>query len=168
VASVTLSRDQLHSIIHWSILSTLIYETESPESVLDFEIKSRYIGEQDEFVYFMDSHFHLDMLSRKAGYSDLPIGDLDEAGELLDIAIANYCFSRNWPSYSERIKIKKDTRVRLTFGIHPRMAVMGTRASLQSLCKQLEELKHNEPDIVSVGECACADLTHPAKFLYNR
>ncbi|CAG2207161.1 tatD [Mytilus edulis] len=66
--------------------------------------------------------------------------------------ISNYCYPRNWPSSDLRSKIRQDNRIKLTFGIHPRIVEMENTSKLNEWISDLEWLlKANR--VVAVGEC---------------
>ena len=109
---------------------------------------------QPTVVNIIDSHFHLDMLSRKFKTNSLPIYSWDWNDRQYQIKhlVANYCFPRNWPGSSVRSTIREDDRIWLTFGIHPRLVFVEKRQVLDSW---LETLKHlvMATKVVAVGEC---------------
>lgn len=70
--------------------------------------------------------------------------------------IANYCYPRNWPTSSARSDIRKDNRLSLTFGIHPRIVAMENISTLDSWMEQLGHML-NVKGVVAVGECGLDD-----------
>ena len=95
----------------------------------------------------IDTHFHLDKLSVNKCIS---LSDL-EASNLLKIrlpfAIANYVFPDRW--YLLGVKVRADTRLRFTLGIHPHLL---TGSEVYSYYGELERMLHDFPEAVGIGE----------------
>ena len=104
-------------------------------------------------VRFVDSHFHLDMYSKETRYSGLPsmIWEEDENVEL-QFLVANYCFSHNWPSINQRQEIRKDSRLHITFGIHPRQVNLETKKQINKWLADFEVFI-DAKRVVAIGEC---------------
>ncbi|CAC5356177.1 tatD [Mytilus coruscus] len=87
--------------------------------------------------------------------------------------LSNYCYPRNWPSSDLRSKIRKDNRIKLTFGIHPRIVELENSSKLNEWISDLElMLKANR--VVAVGECGLDnsgrkwDVEKQIKFFKNQ
>ena len=81
-------------------------------------------------------------------------GWLDEDASInyeLQYAIANYCFPHHWPNSTKRDQIRKDERIRMTFGIHPRLVNLEPSRKLEKHLKDLEILLDSRK-LVAVGE----------------
>ena len=118
----------LASLLHWRILSLLRKDS----GLINFtneKILRVYHTENN----FIDSHFHLDMLLRRVGSSDSAqystckgVGfsyffSFSGSSDHIQFMIANFCFPTSWPTSKERENIREEKRIRLTFGIHPRI-----------------------------------------------
>jgi len=78
----------------------------------------------------------------------------------IEYAIANYCFPTAWPSSKERDEIRKDSRVKLTFGIHPRIVGAETQRTLDVWLRDLEYLLTSKK-VVAIGECGLDSSDRP-------
>ncbi|CAC5408848.1 unnamed protein product [Mytilus coruscus] len=142
-------------LLQWRILASLIQQTEMDENIISIEqIKSlRPVIEENKTLRLTDSHFHLDMLSKKLGTNSLPplSWTWSNTDYRISYLISNYCYPRNWPSSKLRSEIRKDKRIKLTFGIHPRIVELENTSKLNGWISDLEwMLKANR--VVAVGE----------------
>ncbi|CAG2227153.1 unnamed protein product [Mytilus edulis] len=142
-------------LLHWRILASLIQQTEMGENIISVEkIKSlRPVLEVKETLHLTDSHFHLDMLSKKIGTISLPHFFWTWSNKDYQIShlISNYCYPRNWPSSDLRSKIRQDNRIKLTFGIHPRIVEMENTSKLNEWISDLEWLLKANKWLLSVS-----------------
>jgi len=67
------------------------------------------------------------MYLKETRYSDSPSLVWKEEDVVLQLLITNYCFPHNWPTSGARHKFRKDKRLKLTFGIHPRLVNLESR-----------------------------------------
>ena len=150
-----------HSLLHWKILAILISKTGDTENLVTFE-RRKCLQDKREVVItsvdFVDSHFHLDMFCKKSNMRSLPTlsWNLENTVCRIQYAVANYCYPRNWPNSTERSVIRKDDRLRLTFGIHPRLINKEKEKTVCSWLKQLEDLICASK-VVAVGECGLSN-----------
>ncbi|XP_021356386.1 putative deoxyribonuclease TATDN2 [Mizuhopecten yessoensis] len=121
--------------------------TAGSEELVNFKMG----GVPKESVELVDSHFHLDMWCRRSQEPRLGEEGPDSATQLV-LVIANYCYPRNWPTGSARRDIRSDTRIRFSFGIHPRLAALESDQTLRKWGWELERLMDVQ-GTVSVGEC---------------
>lgn len=145
----------IHSLLHWKILALLICKTESTENITSYEKEHNLFPVHSviKMVRFVDSHFHLDMYSKETRYSGLPSMTWEEDENVeLQFLVSNYCFPHNWPSSNQRQEIRKDPRLHITFGIHPRLVNLETKKQINKWLADLEVLI-DAKRVVAVGEC---------------
>ena len=80
--------------------------------------------------------------------------------------VANYCFPRNWPDSHHQGEIRKDERLRLTFGIHPRIVDLESPRDVWKWLSDLEVVL-SAKQVVGVGECGL-DTSSPWHTLYRQ
>jgi len=150
----------IRSLLHWRILARLVSLTKNAENLVSLERREPVETDEAEnpVVKLVDSHFHLDMYAKEVGNSVLPLFSWTWGGIQYHISqlIANYCYPRNWPTSSARSDIRKDNRLNLTFGIHPRIIAMEKTSTLDSWMEQLGHML-NVTRVVAVGECGLDD-----------
>ncbi|CAC5366892.1 unnamed protein product [Mytilus coruscus] len=144
----------IHSLLHWKILKIVISKltAEQQNLIQTFE------EQKDRFGLFngclstkptgplmaVDAHFHLDQLMVKTGLTG--IHELDDMGTSdlfktkLSFLIANYCNPAKFPSSAERSEIRKDHRIRLSFGMHPRIVNLNSTSTLDRFFKNLTSI----------------------------
>ena len=79
----------------------------------------------------------------------------------MQFGIANFCFPSSWPSSHEREVIREEKRIRLTFGIHPR--IVG--GELQRVIDiWVDNMKHllDSKKVIAVGECGLDTSDRPS------
>ena len=106
----------VYTLLHWKILSQLISLSENKENLLSSE-QPKYMKSYTfvpPHISLVDSHFHLDMLSKRSGDDALPPYKWRWGGIDYSIfhLIANYCYPRNWPSSKIRSRVREDPRIR--------------------------------------------------------
>ena len=151
----------IHSLLHWKVLAILIHTTEIQENLLvcEQELDLFPVKHQKESVNLIDALFHLDMFLKETRCSGLPHFDWENEETKLQYLVTNYCFPHHWPSSTNRNKIREDTRLRLTFGIHPRLVNLESRGTVNKWIKDLEILL-DAKGVVAVGECGLDDQYH--------
>ncbi|CAC5377521.1 tatD [Mytilus coruscus] len=87
-------------------------------------------------------------------HSDLPSLTWEETERSVEIQflIFNYCFPRIWQSSKDRQQLRKDSRLRFTFGKHPRMVSIESKRQIESWLADLEVLVEAEK-VCAIGEC---------------
>ena len=157
----------LRILLHWKILAILIRKTGIPLSFyreVSWPVEAQ---PESKIISYIDSHFHLDVFCRRVGCSDLssldwPDKDRDIQYEL-KFAIANFCYPDLWPSSSQRDKIREDERIRLTFGIHPRIVSKQSTSNIQKWIKDIEHFLLSKK-VVGVGECGVDTMDDPSTY----
>jgi len=113
-------------------------------------------------TYFIDSHFHLDTILKRVGSSDFFQFTIEASyNDVMQFGIANFCFPSSWPSSHEREVIREEKRIRLTFGIHPR--IVG--GELQRVIDiWVDNMKHllDSKKVIAVGECGLDTSDRPS------
>lgn len=146
----------IHSVLHWRILSILISHTESGENLVSLEkeldLHPYVFRASSKDIILVDTHFHLDILCNQTRCSGLPAPISNENDITLNLLIANYCYPNNWPSSSRRQEIRKDQRLRFTYGIHPNLAKSTPQRKLQGWMDDLSTMLETRK-VVGVGEC---------------
>ena len=109
----------LHSLIHWKILAILLkVTTGDQENLIHFQ--HELIPPPLKICKLIDSHFHLGTYlkqTRCSGLTEL-FWENEQGSMTITNLVANYCFPRNWRGSHQRGGgIRKDQRLRLTFGI---------------------------------------------------
>jgi TatD DNase family protein len=106
-----------------------------------------------ELFEFIDTHFHLDVLIRRLKTICKELNCDEVEGMLgpfhqhyLLFGIANYVYPSSWQCWREQVN--GNSRIRLTFGIHPHMTVSGVSSRMWRDLHQLIQ----EPICVAVGE----------------
>jgi len=66
--------------------------------------------------------------------------------------IANCCYPRKWPSSKIRSRVREDSRIIFTDGIHPRIVTLERTSTLNNWIEDLDH-KLNTTKVVAVGEC---------------
>ena len=66
--------------------------------------------------------------------------------------LSNYCFPHNWPSSNQRQEIRKDSRLHIIFGIHPRLVNLETKKQINKWLADLDILI-DAKRVVAIGEC---------------
>ncbi|OWF55564.1 hypothetical protein KP79_PYT00229 [Mizuhopecten yessoensis] len=104
------------------------------------------------------------MWRKRVGVSDsLPPWNKEHTS--LQALVANFCYPRNWPSTAERESIRKDQKIYLTFGIHPRLVGLESEMTQQRWLRDLHSMCKAK-NVVTVGECGFDTTDHPpAKIL---
>lgn len=156
---------KVHSLLHWKIMSLLLVKTGNIENLSHFEQKKpfrtvvhkeREEKNEKNDITLVDSHFHMDIyLKRIQSVSrSLPMFQWNWSGTNYKIQhlVTNCCFPRNWPSSTERSKIRKDERISMTFGIHPRMVTIEKHEMLDKWINDMKNIVH-ATKCVAVGEC---------------
>ena len=80
----------------------------------------------------------------------MSMSDLEGSNPLkirLLFAIANYVFPKRW--YLLGDKVRADTRLRFTLGVHPHLI---TGSEVYSYYSELEKMLHDFPEAVGIGE----------------
>ncbi|OWF49765.1 deoxyribonuclease TATDN2 [Mizuhopecten yessoensis] len=90
------------------------------------------------------------MLCKRTGCSELTKEGWGESERIF--GIAKYCFPLNWSSSTQRDRIRKDGRVRMTFGFHPKVVKFESQRQCEKLCRDLPSLVIAK-GVVVVGEC---------------
>ncbi|XP_063415901.1 putative deoxyribonuclease TATDN2 [Mytilus trossulus] len=112
----------------------------------------------------VDAHFHLDQLMVKTRLTG--IHELDDMGTAdlyktnLSFLVANYCNPAKFPSSAERSEIRKDHRIQLSFGIHPRIVNSNSTSTLDRFFKNLISILDSSKT-VSVEECGLDTTDRP-------
>ena len=137
-------------LTHWQILCTFLRQFPKDRHA-EFQTWRRPCDHsgcsiQDNPV--IDSHFHLDQLFAR--------GIANNCNEILSIpshlsqyhliyAVANYVFPKHWSLWKSQVD--NDSRLRVTFGIHPHLAGQVTTDMLE----ELRKLAYT-PECVAIGE----------------
>lgn len=111
------------------------------------------------------------MLSKRSGDDALPTykwrwGGIDYS---ISHLIVNYCYPRKWPSSDIRSRVRKDSRIRFTYGIHPRIVTMERTTTLDNWMEDLDD-KLNTTNVIAIGECGLdstdqkTDITKHLKY----
>ncbi|CAC5368491.1 tatD [Mytilus coruscus] len=109
----------------------------------------------------VDAHFHLDQLMVKTGFTGIhDMGTSDFYKIKLSLLIANYCNPTRFPTSSERSEIRKDHRIRLSFGNHPRIVNSNSTTTLDMFFKNVSFILASSKT-VSVGECGLDTTDRP-------
>lgn len=145
-----------HSFLHWKILALLINKSDDKENLAVYENRRpfRKVTLKPVTISLIDSHFHLDMYLKKLKNDALPEFNWHwgETEYRISHVIANYCFPRNWPSSSKRSDLRRDRRIHMAMGIHPRIVAMENPRVLEKWMKELESLA-KATRVVAIGEC---------------
>ena len=146
----------VYTLLHWKILSQLISLSENKENLVSFE-QPKYIQSYTfvpPHISLVDSHFHLDILSKISGDDTLPPYQWRWGGIDYSIShlITNYCYPRNWPSSKIRSRVREDPRIKFTYGIHPRIVTLERTSTLNNWIDDLDH-RLNTTKVVAVGEC---------------
>ncbi|CAC5409903.1 tatD [Mytilus coruscus] len=164
----------IHSLLHWKILKIVISKltAEQQNMIQTFE------EQKDRFGLFsgclstkptgplmaVDAHFHLDQLMVKTGLTGIhELDDMDTSDLFktkLSFLIAKYCNPAKFPSSTERSEIRKDHRIRLSFGMHPRIVNSNSTSTLDRFFKNLTSILASSKT-VSVGECGLDTTDRP-------
>lgn len=164
----------LAALLHWRILSLLRKDS----GLINFtteKILQVYHTENN----FIDSHFHLDTLLRRVGSSDSAqystckrVGFSDfcsfsGSSDHMQFMIANFCFPTSWPTSKKREKIREEKRIRLTFGIHPRIVNTESKRTLELWVGELRHLIRSQK-VVAIGECGLDTVDRPSSSQYQK
>lgn len=155
----------VHTLLHWRVLAILLRKTETTENMITFQeeldlhppCSRRVIIETTELV---DTHFHMDAFLREIRCSELPPFIWEDVE--VKYLVSNYCFPHDWPSSRDRECIRKDPRIRMTYGIHPRVVNLESRRQLDDWVTDLKTLL-GARRVVAVGECGMDNKDHPSK-----
>ena len=147
--------NSIASMLHWEILINLM-------RILTQGVREEIISFQDEGIptdntvkaptsfEFIDTHGHLDMLltrTRQDALKDLEnTTEIQESEVKLLGIVSNFVYPHHWKSYKA---ISKDERVKISFGIHPRMFVY--HSQIKNYLQELETLLVL-PNVVGIGE----------------
>ncbi|CAG2221428.1 tatD [Mytilus edulis] len=164
----------INSLLHWKILKIVISKLtpEQQNFLQNFEEQKDRFGlpigclsvKPTGPLMAVDAHFHLDQLMVKTGLTG--IHELDDMGTAdlyktkLSFLVANYCNPAKFPSSTERSEIRKDHRIRLSFGIHPRIVNSNSTSTLDRFFKNLISILDSSKT-VSVGECGLDTTDRP-------
>ena len=106
----------------------------------------------DRRLEFIDSHMHLDLCCREAGFRPGSLEELehhyDNGALAVTHVVANYAFPRYWEMASHHVRQNTDGRLATTFGNHPHSA---SEAVAMSQISHLTTLL-DQPECVGLGE----------------
>ena len=100
-------------------------------------------------VVGVDAHIHLTELLARTGDQDLEEVLHHQPGNIrLEVGgvVSNHCFPNRWPGAREREELRRDSRVHLSFGIHPKAATRQPQ-----ILQRLQTLLDGR-GVVAVGE----------------
>ena len=127
----------VYTLLHYNILSQLIFLSENKETLVSFE-QPKSIQSYTfvpPHISLVDSHFHQDMLSKRSGDDTLPPykwiwGAIDYS--ISHVTAKYYCYPRKWSSSEIRSRVRKDSRIRFTYGIHPKIVTLERTSTLNN------------------------------------
>ena len=111
-----------------------------------------------------DAHLHLDILLKRKSvrYSDLPLHEQEFEDRHYKVChlVSNFCFPHHWRSTSDRRNMRRDKRLQMTIGIHPRIINLERSDKLKEWIKDMRSLIDSR-GVVAVGECGLDSTDNP-------
>ena len=164
------------AITNWEIMGALLRRlgTGYQKAFLEYRAYLTYEGkdvteplpEFEETFFFVDSHFHLDLVLQRLRFRDFHHFQSKIApteGHGFYYGIANYVFPQHWNKWA--VQVGAASNIYVSFGVHPHIAANGVSEGM--LC-DLEFLSSNYK-CVAIGEigldttsrCQCSPCRTP-------
>lgn len=156
----------ISSLLHWKILATLIFQTGNSENLIHLDRQELiYKCTKTEEIQVSDAHLHMDMICKTARSSGLPQYKWEDYDRTFKVAylIANFAFPDKWPSTNRREEIRKDTRIKTTVGIHPRLVNLEGKKGVERWLKDLDILA-GARRVVAIGVCGLDSTDRPSSI----
>lgn len=154
----------ISSLLHWKILSMLIFQTGNSENLIHFDKQELlYKCTNIKEIQVSDAHLHMDIICKTARSSGLPQYKWEDSDQTFKVAylITNFAFPNKWPSTNRREEIRKDERIRMTIGIHPRLVNLEGKKGVERWLKDLDILA-GARNMVAIGECGLDSTDKPS------
>nr|XP_011447919.2 uncharacterized protein LOC105342621 [Crassostrea gigas] len=128
-------------VLHWQVISTVLRAQTVERQVAFQSHQCRLLSSgmtidktlrYEELAMLKDSHFHLDKVLGRSGFTnwdDLQ-RDLQGRGHL-ELAVANYVFPQDWGKWDRQIGSSRNIKV--SFGLHPHVVCDAPSAILDKL-----------------------------------
>lgn len=153
----------IYSLLHWKTLALLLEITGDVENKEKYESEQPLRKEKPE-ICVADAHLHLDILlkSKSVRYSDLPLyeQEFEDRHYKVSHLVSNFCFPHHWPSTSDRRNMRRDKRLQMTIGIHPRIINLERSDRLKEWIKDMRRLI-DARGVVAIGECGLDSTDNP-------